>query len=275
MINKIFLGLLALLYASRTDCLIVQISMMKAGTHLLITLLEKLTHKKMTFIGREGLRTMKINKQDVINVTPKDFKFLSSLPAFRFWATHSPYVKTYALTLSHPHYRILYLYRDPRDVVVSLALYIQDKDKKWWPHAQTLSVEQVITRLIAGGESLHQMPDHISCHGIRHAYEAYMPWTKLPNALAIRFEDLIGPHGGGDAYTQLNTIMAIAKHVDHPLEPYEAAYLGEAIFGAGLTFNKGQIGSWKKYFTQEHKDLFKEHAGQLLINLGYENDLNW
>ncbi len=275
MIKKTFLWIIVILHASQTRCLIVQISMMKSGTHLLISLIEKMTHKKLAFIAADAYASITRNEQDVINVTPRDFKCLSSLPKIRFWATHCPYVKSYANTLSHADYRILYLYRDPRDVVVSLALFIRDKDKQVWPGAQQISLNEVITRLITGGPSMHQTAHHISAQGIRKVYEAYRPWMSLPNVLIIRFEDLIGPQGGGDGYAQINTIMAIAKHIDHPLEEYEAAYLGGAIFGCTEIFNKGQIGSWKEYFTQAHKQLFKKHAGQLLIDLGYEQDLKW
>jgi DNA gyrase/topoisomerase IV subunit B len=38
---------------------------------------------------------------------------------------------------------------------------------------------------------------------------------------------------------------------------------------------KGVSGDWKNYFNEEAKDIFKRHAGDLLIKLGYEKDLNW
>jgi len=43
----------------------------------------------------------------------------------------------------------------------------------------------------------------------------------------------------------------------------------------GDTKRKGIVGDWRNLFTQKHKDYFKEMAGQLLIDLGYEHDLNW
>ena len=41
------------------------------------------------------------------------------------------------------------------------------------------------------------------------------------------------------------------------------------------TFRRGKIGSWRDHFTAEHKRTFKEVAGDLLIQLGYEQDFDW
>jgi hypothetical protein len=46
-------------------------------------------------------------------------------------------------------------------------------------------------------------------------------------------------------------------------------------FGKGGTFFRGKVGVWQEIFTQEHKLAIKEEIGDLLIKLGYENDLNW
>ena len=41
------------------------------------------------------------------------------------------------------------------------------------------------------------------------------------------------------------------------------------------TFNTGGIKKWEKIFNDEHKDLFKKYAGELLVELGYEKDYDW
>lgn len=38
---------------------------------------------------------------------------------------------------------------------------------------------------------------------------------------------------------------------------------------------KGIAGDWLNHFTEKHKEIFKPIAGELLIKLGYESDLNW
>ena len=37
----------------------------------------------------------------------------------------------------------------------------------------------------------------------------------------------------------------------------------------------GKPGQWQDYFTQAHKDLFKEIHGDLLVRLGYEPNNDW
>ena len=41
------------------------------------------------------------------------------------------------------------------------------------------------------------------------------------------------------------------------------------------TFRSGKIGSWKTEFDSENIKKFKELAGESLIKLKYEKDLNW
>ncbi|MDL1944847.1 sulfotransferase domain-containing protein, partial [Chloroflexi bacterium CFX2] len=41
------------------------------------------------------------------------------------------------------------------------------------------------------------------------------------------------------------------------------------------TFRSGKAGGWKEHFTEEHKKLFKNVAGDLLARLGYEKDDDW
>ena len=44
---------------------------------------------------------------------------------------------------------------------------------------------------------------------------------------------------------------------------------------SGAFMRKGIHGDWKEVFTARDKKVFKEHAGELLVGLGYEKDSNW
>ncbi|MDQ3603823.1 MAG: sulfotransferase domain-containing protein [Actinomycetota bacterium] len=40
-------------------------------------------------------------------------------------------------------------------------------------------------------------------------------------------------------------------------------------------YRKGVAGDWNNYFTERDREIYKEEAGELLIRLGYERDLDW
>ena len=44
---------------------------------------------------------------------------------------------------------------------------------------------------------------------------------------------------------------------------------------SGAFMRKGVAGDWKETFTGRDKDVFKEEAGELLVELGYEQDHDW
>ena len=84
-----------------------------------------------------------------------------------------------------------------------------------------------------------------------------------------------GAKGGGSDQEQINEIINIAKHIQVDISPQEAKDIAHQLFGESNTFRSGQIGSWKKHFSETDKIAFKKIAGQLLIDLGYEKDFNW
>lgn len=40
-------------------------------------------------------------------------------------------------------------------------------------------------------------------------------------------------------------------------------------------YRKGVVGDWKNHFSDEDKQVFKDIAGDMLVRLGYEKNLNW
>lgn len=96
------------------------------------------------------------------------------------------------------------------------------------------------------------------------------------NPVVLRFEDLTGPQGGGSLEAQLNTIYSTAARLNIPMSEERALAIADQLFGNSPTFREGQIGSWKTYFTEEHKAQFKASGLQpYLIRLGYETDDQW
>ena len=86
---------------------------------------------------------------------------------------------------------------------------------------------------------------------------------------------MVGPCGGGCEEQQLSEIEKLSNHIGINISNQDVKNVAKALFGGTNTFKDGQIGSWKKYFLPQHKDLFKRYAGDLLISLGYEMSQDW
>jgi hypothetical protein len=111
---------------------------------------------------------------------------------------------------------------------------------------------------------------------IDYHFRRSLSWMNEQRCLTIRFEDLIGPLGGGRMESQLEVITAIAGFLKVHLSEKDIQFILSNIFSdRTATFRKGQIGSWRHEFSKKHIINFKKVAGQLLIDLEYETDFNW
>ncbi len=55
----------------------------------------------------------------------------------------------------------------------------------------------------------------------------------------------------------------------------DAAWQNEKAPELAVALEKGKRGSWKQFFTEADKNLFKENAGSVLIDWGYEQSSDW
>ena len=170
-----------------------------------------------------------------------------------------------------PKFIPFFIFRDPRDVVVSHVFYVTEMEKNHVHHAYYQSLPDFDSRLKA---SILGRPDAgIEFPNIAERFAPYMDWLNHPEILAIHFEDLI--HDRAATLTHI---------LDHFLARVPLRTSSELILvslessinpSRSPTFRSGKTGEWKKYFTDEHKNIFKDVAGDLLIRLGYEKDNNW
>lgn len=243
---------------------IVVFSIPKAGTTLIAKLVYQLTRRAA--VGR-----FTPDRREFYRPSSDEFEKLTNLPIDRFLSSHLFYNPEYAAQLQDDRFSCFFLYRDPRDEIISFMFYMIQQHATW-PAVIGKTYDEIIMNLIESGSFLANNPPS---RGIYDLYASYMPWRDEPNFLAIKFEDLVGKRGGGSDEVQLNTIKDIADHMKKPISDATAQAIGKSLFGDTTTFRQGKIGSWKRYFKPEHKQRFKELAGQLLIDLGYESDFEW
>jgi len=247
---------------------IVQISIPKSGTFMLSKCITALTNKQ----GASKNENQKIEHLQTYIPSMETFYNMINLPTDQFLMCHAYYSKQRADALNHKDFNTIFIYRDPRDQVVSFAFYLIEH-KKWWPKVEHMTFDEILLDLITTGSVFGKSPPGIT--GINHLYSMYIPWITAKNVLSIRFEDLVGQQGGGTNQTQFYTIQKIAQYIGADQNPEKLNSIAKDLFGGTATYRRGQIGSWKTHFTQEHIKAFKEVAGNLLIQLGYEKDMNW
>ena len=167
-----------------------------------------------------------------------------------------------------------FIFRDPRDVVVSHVFYVTDMEARHVHHDYYQSLPDFDTRLkvsIVG--RLDGLEPNVEFPDIATRFAPYLGWLDDDEVLSLHFEDLIN-----DRTAALNRI------IDHflarvPLQAPRQLILDSLESSINPqrspTFRSGKTGEWKKYFTKENKHRFKNVAGDLLVKLGYEKDNDW
>lgn len=165
-----------------------------------------------------------------------------------------------------------FIFRDPRDVAVSHVFYVTEMEPRHVHHdyyrSLTCFEERLNVSILGRPDSDAEFPS------LADRFVPYLNWLDRPQVMKIRFEDLVNDR---------RTILA--QIAEHFLQRVETVQTPRELLLETLevsinpkkspTFRSGKTGEWKKYFTPEHKRLFKDVAGDLLIRLGYESNNDW
>lgn len=203
---------------------------------------------------------------------------LASLWVGEFALGHIPHSPEFEDLLKRHGLRMLLILRDPRDVAVSLVHHIVSSPENRLHEYFTRVLRTPEERLLAAitGVERGKAEGAEWSASIGDQVRSVLPWLSASLACVTRFERLVGSEGGGSQEAQQTEIERIARHVGLSLTPDQTQSVASQLFGQGSpTFRRGQIGSWKEAFHDEHKAACKRAAGRELIELGYERDLNW
>ncbi len=197
---------------------------------------------------------------------------LSRVAEGYFVTAHCVYSPELASLFAGGRMRVVCILRDPRDVAVSQMYYIKQKKRHPIHHAFMALPSDNERLLVSIRGGLLGMRELLS---LDERYRLFLGWQDDENAMMVKFEDLVGPRGGGSAGAQRLAVERVARHLGVELDEATMGVVEEDLFGLGRTFRKGQIGGWREEFSEEHAQSAREIAGPLLVELGYEADPEW
>ncbi len=165
-----------------------------------------------------------------------------------------------------------FIYRDPRDMLISHVFYATDMHEGHGMHEYYQSLTDFDERLKVAITGIDF--EGMFMVDVLQRYQGVFAWLEQPSVMCIRFEDLLNQREKV-LNAMLDEVEKTGYLIPTPREESIRILLQTIQPKKSKTFRSGKTGEWAKYFKDEHKSLFKETAGDLLVRLGYERDNDW
>jgi len=164
--------------------------------------------------------------------------------------------------------KILLMYRDPRDVILSMVNFLSGKTKLGYGHFAEFAV---FNGILGGKPDLaakltYALTDR--AFPVNGDHERALWLLNHPDVCKVSFEELVGVRGGGSAEAQRAAIERVLEFIGADVDP--EALAGKLFRTDSFSFFKGQIGSWREAFTAEHDALLADRLGEVIRLYGYE-----
>lgn len=245
-------------------------SVPKAGTHLVMSLLKAVPgywfsghHVDVDMLRRpRSLRNTSLAGAADGAQFDQVFEQFSGLKAGRYATAHLPYSAEVVMALRVLNASMVLVIRDPRDVVVSYVKYVRRRPRHF--HYR-LFTEVLIDENDAYRAVIRGFRSNAASRGmlsIVDYFASYRPWLNLvdPRITIVRFEDLVGPLGGGSQCSQVEAVRRILSVAGYPNDApsSEIEALAQAAWSPkSATFSTGKIGRWKSEMNEGTIELYR------------------
>lgn len=243
----------------------------KSGSHLLLQVLSGFTRiMPCMYVASEPVRT--ITRDGRRKTSQEILDELEHIPPGVIgWGYVQPTDQNVSF-LCHPERVNYFIYRDPRDMLISQVFFATDMYEEHGMHVYYNSLRDFGSRLKAAITGVDQ--DGVHMVSVKQRYEDVLGWLQQPHVLCLRYEELINQREAA-LRSMLAQVERTGYRIPTPLEQ-AVAILSRAIDPKrSHTFRAGRVGGWRELYTDEHKRLFKDVAGDLLARLGYEQNNSW
>jgi hypothetical protein len=243
----------------------------KSGTHLLFQIVDGLPHATNYGVFLASMTSsFRFRERSPENAS----RFIRSFVPAEIVRGHLFFHPQNAADLRDKNVVHYFVYRDPRAVVVSEAHYLREMNRwhRLAPYFSKLpSINDAIMLSIRG---LDPPIAGIEYPNIAARFARYAGWLNRDDCLALWFEDMASDNRPA-------VIRRMAEYyAGHCRDPVDvdacvAAMAASIAPQKSHTFRSGKKSGWQQEFTAEHRRVFAELAGDLLIELGYEKDHDW
>lgn len=243
----------------------------KSGSHLLLQILNGFTQiMPYKYVDAEPVRTIEKSGR---RKTPDEILLdLKKIPNGVIGWGYVDATTENASFLTTSGRVNFFMYRDPRDLLVSQVYFATDMHEEHGMHAYYNSLPDFGERLKVAITGVDK--DNLHMVSVKQRYDGVFQWLEQKNVMCIRFEDLIN-----DRDATLNQMLDEVEKTGYKISTPRKKALSVLIQAIqpkkSHTFRSGKTGGWKEYFTEEHKKLFKEVTGDLLVKLNYEKNNDW
>jgi hypothetical protein len=243
----------------------------KSGSHLLLQVLNGFTQiMPYAYVAAEPIRTIqKDGGRRTVDRVAADLRRVPRGVIGWGYVEASP---ENVAVLCQPGRVNYFIYRDPRDMLVSQVFFATDMHEEHGMHTFYKSLPDFGERLKVAITGIDR--DGLKMVSVKQRYEGVFEWLEQPGVMCIRFEDLINQRDA-TLHAMLDEVERTGYKIPTPREKALAILVKAIQPKKSRTFRSGKTGGWREYFTDEHKSLFKDVAGDLLVRLGYEANNNW
>jgi hypothetical protein len=243
----------------------------KSGSHLLLQILSGFTRiAPFKYAAAAPIRT--ITQQGVRRSQEEILADLRKIPKGVIGWGYLEASPENVQFLCRPGNVNYFIYRDPRDLLVSQVFYATDMQLEHGMHDYYSSLPDFDARLKVAITGIDQ--DGMYMVSVKNRYKGVFDWLEQPQVLCLRFEDLINHREAA-----LNAMLDHFEKGGHEIKARRAEALRTLTSAIqprkSRTFRSGETGRWREHFTEAHKKLFKDVAGDLLVRLGYEENNDW
>jgi hypothetical protein len=243
----------------------------KSGSHLLVQVLAGLPRiMPCRYVEADPIRTItRSGTRRAPDEIHADLKRLG--PGVIGWG-YLDATPTNLAFLCSPKRVNYFIYRDPRDMLVSHVYFATDMHAGHGMHALYQSLPDFDSRLSIAITGIDRAG--LKMVSVRQRYEGVFDWLANPAVLCLRFEDFL-EHREATLGRMLDEVEKTGYRIPVP-RPRALGILQASIQPSrSRTFRSGTAGGWREHFTPKHKQLFLDVAGELLIRLGYEKNNDW